>query len=416
MLRAFPTSFPPGSLPQAYVPRVGELVLWYHHSSGELGQDPTDRKIKLWDGTTNRFTDVPQWKAGIVREIAQSNQPGEYDETIDQEIILAGCECTIEWFCLNHIYPTAIPPKTFEENVPIRCLRPLAYFKQLLEEPQPPWWHLSITSALRAMTSFLATGKHPEGLEPATDVDFIESPPDEIRFQETAPMLTTGSYERSFLGHDAIHVGDVVRLHHQYLKSIADVMQVTKIKVKFQPLDFDKHEWWFNKGNDTQWTTIHYEGVAYTKVKGMSFDRQPVKQADCPQVMQGYGKWYCRFAKTDIIAVPPTGIIGRLLPAETVRRFFPLTSSDDLLGLAREEVGKARFEATVDLRSRMQARGPKSYRTEFGFDTFGFDTYRHNRTQLALPRFVRVVENEAMDDAEEREQHYLEQEARFKIG
>lgn len=137
----------------SFVPRVGEIVLWYWNIDGELKKEPATGQLKVWDGASRAFKGHPTWLGGVVTQIPIISQPvqvGEITHKTKKRYNVNQSGFRIE------CYPDPDEDdKAFSKQytyVHMNHIRPMALFLDVMNGISDTKWHPTIFNALKAMT------------------------------------------------------------------------------------------------------------------------------------------------------------------------------------------------------------------------------------------------------------------------
>ena len=200
VLRRYLTELPQN---HSFLPRAGELVLFYPRAHGELRWDDEARRDRFWDAQHACFDHAPRWIAGVVAMVPPRDQSITIDDldAVPPEESPTGPEeePTVEFrpqdgrrslegeALPDMVRPSKTTPsykvewfpnptshdKDFSwrsEYVPLNHLRPFRYFGRILGGTDWTAWHPTVSNAITAMATCAVTDKfHVRGAWPTVE-------------------------------------------------------------------------------------------------------------------------------------------------------------------------------------------------------------------------------------------------------
>ncbi|KAK3063964.1 hypothetical protein LTR53_018688, partial [Teratosphaeriaceae sp. CCFEE 6253] len=147
---------------RAYVPRVGELVLFVRQlgSHQSLGWDDTAQTWRVIDLSTRSWVDKPQWEAGVLTQM-----PTESVTDADLDGVPANKQHGVvdAGFRVEPLpQPNSVNKSLTRQHryVPLHAVRPLALWKDCLAGVSEADWHPTVRHALTIASTFCVLGKY----------------------------------------------------------------------------------------------------------------------------------------------------------------------------------------------------------------------------------------------------------------
>lgn len=313
------------TLQQAYIPRLGEIVLWTPSLEGELRWNSESGRIGVYSPDEGRFAGAPQWRAGIVTQSPREDIT-LYDivETSKKQ-----WEVNYSGFRIETFPDPLSADKSYSLHynyVHLKCIKPFNAFEVFMQGIPRETFHPSIEYAMTVMSSFSLVNKY--------------------RFKGSWPNASIYC-QAMFLGAELLVVGDAVRLkpkgctaENALQSSITDVLAVEEIRLVMGSCIDD-----FNSGQLAENYRIRVRGKVYTnsprKVAAHLGQTNPPRPMSHDEViaafqytnMSGYGDWYSLYSE-QAAEVSQDMIIGRCYEPDAMDIMFgSLSLSPDLHGV-----------------------------------------------------------------------------------
>lgn len=304
----------------AFVPRVGELVLWIANFSANsfLLRHPQTKEYRYYSFKTKRFGEFPEWRAGVVSTTPTGiakNGHVDFNDLLDAPI--KKTSLTTSGFRVETMPDPNAGDKSWSKQykyVPLRNIRPLSQWQLVLNGIEQEEFHPSILNALTCMTTISLVGKW--------------------FFRSGWPHGTVLA-KSAYVASELLTVGDVVRLMPARGQACTDVMVIESIRYHIRDMDVP-----FKTQDTTRlcvksFVTIF--GSAYTvdeaKAQKYVSDQQHNLSASRPQPLtleevittfrpvgtSEYGTWYPLHSSGQRLEVSHEKILGRLCEADAVR-------------------------------------------------------------------------------------------------
>lgn len=312
---------------EQWVPRVGDIVLYIRDmpSNIEILQHEVTEECQMYDEDTAEFLGSPPWEAGLVSEAPAeaSDVASLYRTDSDTNVIYSGVR----------VEPLPDPnsnDKTLSKRhkyVPLRQIRPLVLWKELLHNVPQEEWHCTIINALTVTTTISLFGK--------------------FRFKGTWPNADIFCHGMH-LGSEMLVVGDTVRLFPTSVRHHTHCMEVLVIKsIRLKCSDLDK------ASNNDYDEGRPYNSSAWIYGSGYTCDISQVNKeylsegnTEPPKATTDYGEWHPLHPATKELAVPFSRVMGRVYEREAMT--FWLSSkpgNHPTLDNGREALSEARAYA-----------------------------------------------------------------------
>lgn len=313
------------AIQQAYIPRLGEIVLWTPSFEGELRWDPASERIGVYSIKKERFVGEPQWRAGIVTQTPREDV-SLYDivETSEKQ-----WEVNYSGFRIETFPDPLSTDKSYSLHynyVHLKCIKPFNAFEVFMQRIPREDFHPSIEYAMTVMSSFSLVKKH--------------------RFRGTWPDASIYC-QAIFLGAELLLVGDAVRLKPKgctaddALESrISDVLVVDEIRLDLISCidDFDSTQMAENyrvriRGKVYTNSPLRASTLGDRASPGQPMSGDEVIAAFRYTGMSGYGDWY-RLFSGQVAEVSQDVIVGRCSEPDAMQIMFgSLSLSRDLHGV-----------------------------------------------------------------------------------
>ncbi|KAL4798115.1 transcription-silencing protein Clr2-domain-containing protein [Aspergillus venezuelensis] len=318
----------------AYLPRLGELVLWTPDFEGELLWNEKAQCLQIYTADKN-WLEKPQWRAGVIGQLPT-------EETALQDLV----EPTGKKWGLNYSgfrVETLPDPNGSDKSyslhygyVPLKCIKPFNAFEHFLQGTPREQLHPSIEHAMTVMSSFSLVDKY--------------------RFKGVWPNASI--YSRGiFIGAEFLTIGDTIRLKpngynpksNNQLPPAVDVMVIKEIRLDLTDCDDDT-----KSKHLAEKIQVRISGRVFTTSLGRAhsqYQTQPLPSNDNnieqPQPllphevldvfntggMTGYGPWYT-LHQTNTVSISLDMVLGRCWEPDALHLLLNSTSlSHDLPGI-----------------------------------------------------------------------------------
>ncbi|MCJ1467372.1 hypothetical protein MMC07_005996 [Pseudocyphellaria aurata] len=305
----------------SFVPRVGELVLWYDEIDGEIRQDPSSGHFCVFHPATRAFTSHPQWMGGIVTQTPIPEQPVSFEDIereTDKEHAVTSSGFRIEWYAGPDARGGHVSNRYTHR--PMHHIRPLAFWKEYMAGIPYEDWHPTVENTLAAMATLSTISRY--------------------RLKIERP--TTRIYSRGcFLGAESLYADDVVRVSLNPACGVNDVFRIRAVVMRFENIESSEGD---SSQENNQSIYIELHGSAFSLDHRRSDTHQPVKSVDLPPVMRGYGPWFHVGHSSDIVTLDHSQILGRLYEKQAMELWSPRCRST-LLDMGCAGVLEAREDA-----------------------------------------------------------------------
>lgn len=312
------------SIQQAYIPRLGEIVLWIPSLEGELRWNPETERVGVYSPEKKEFVDTPQWRAGIVTQTPREDT-SLYDivETSKKQ-----WEVNYSGFRIETFPDPLDKDKSYSLHynyVHLKCVKPFNAFEVFLQGIPREDFHPSIEYAMTVMSSFSLVKKK--------------------RFKGTWPDASVYC-KAMFLGAELLVLGDAVKLkpngcttENALESTVTDILVIDEIKLDLVSCIDD-----FSSPHMAENYRVRVRGKIYTNspLRVSTIDRtsppQPMSNDDVISAfrytgMSGYGDWY-RLYSGKAAEVSQDMIIGRCYEPDAMQIMFgSLSLSRDLHGV-----------------------------------------------------------------------------------
>lgn len=300
----------------AYLPRVGELVLWSPGFEGELAWNPATKSIQIYSSTERRYHGTPEWRAGVVGQVPE-------EEVMLQDLVETAPKSSginYSGFRVETFPDPLGMDKSYSLHyryVPLNCIKPFNAYEIFLQGIPRPKLHPSIEYAMTIMSSFSLLDKH--------------------HFQGTWPNASI-SCRGIFIGAELLAIGDAVRLR----TPTVDVMVIDAIKLHLTNCIEDP-----TSPQLAEQYKVRISGKVYTKHASKTahdiHHPQPLSPDQVADVFQtlgmtDYGSWY-REHGGKTITVSQDMIIGRCYEPDALQLLFgTLDCTLDVAGVQKARV------------------------------------------------------------------------------
>ncbi|PLB46673.1 hypothetical protein P170DRAFT_438384 [Aspergillus steynii IBT 23096] len=329
------------SMQPAYLPRIGEVVLWTSDFEGELAWNSEMGCLQIYSPAVKQWLGTPEWRAGIIGQVPEEDtvlQDLHSTTRKDSGVNYSGFR--VETFPDPHSIDKSY--SLHYKYVPLKCIKPFNSYEMFLQGTSRNALHPSIEYAMTTMSSFSLLDKY--------------------HFKGTWP--DGAIYSRGiFLGAELLVVGDVVRLKPKDpQKPVTDVMVIDEIRLELKQCDDD-----LKSPHLAERIQVRVRGKVYTNNadRGHYTRRHffqdnpnpmdPDEVVDAFQYigMSGYGDWYRVFTTpghgfdpSQTYDVSQDMILGRCYEPDAMQLLFAsLSLGLDLHGVLR---GRAYSRQTDD--------------------------------------------------------------------
>ena len=309
----------------AYLPRVGELVLWSPGFEGELAWNPATKSIQIYSPTERRYQGTPEWRAGVVGQVPE-------EEVMLQDLVETAPKSSginYSGFRVETFPDPLGMDKSYSLHyryVPLNCIKPLNAYEIFLQGIPRPKLHPSIEYAMTVMSSFSLLDKH--------------------HFQGTWPNASI-SCRGIFIGAELLAIGDAVRLR----TPTVDVMVIDAIKLHLTNCIEDP-----TSPQLAEQYKVRISGKVYTKHASKTahdiHHPQPLSPDQVADVFQtlgmtDYGSWY-RVHGGKTITVSQDMIIGRCYEPDALQLLFgTLDCTLDVAGVQKARVYSRQVDSRI---------------------------------------------------------------------
>ena len=338
-------------LQSSFIPRLGEIVLWFRNVDGEVVLEPHSKEFRIYDATSGQYLGHPQWLAGVITQVPTERVLVQdlLKETIKQYAVNTS-GFRVE--CLPDPNGSAKGLSKQYSYVPMHHIRPMNFWKELLNGIPENKWHPSITHGLSVTATLSMIERYrAEGIWPNCNIHC----------------------KGIFIGAEALFIGDAVRLISQTHNAVSGVLRIRDILVKFEKLavadDGNVHS------GAAGYVHVYLLGEGYTLDPHKSYQRMAVDPDEfpgsLPSGMEGYNKWYHMLKPGKRLEVTYDCVFGRCFEAEAMRSWLTLPKDSLNTGLlgtleARE------YSAKNDL--RIAESGKRWYWGNYRADSLDIET------------------------------------------
>lgn len=316
-------------LQSAFIPRVGELVLWTQKLNGdEIAYNEANGTFQMYCRRRERFTGFPKWRAGVIAQIPEETVTLQdaYEKTDKRQNV------NMSGFRVETYPDPNSDDKTLSfqySYIPLCNIRPLNYWDIILQGYPENNFHPSIKYALTIMSSFSMLDKY----------NFKGEWPD-------AAIYSRGLY----LGAELLIQGDSVCLMPQKPitpstppPEVTDVLVINSIRLELSSCDANP-----NSPLLAQAMTPYVYGKAYTNSRDNAYHGQGLKPTSLTDEevidafnttgMKKYGHWYPMHGPDSQLRMSLSNIIGRIYESDYMQVMF----GDRSFGLEHESVVNGR--------------------------------------------------------------------------
>lgn len=314
------------SLQPAYLPRMGEVVLWTPDFEGELAWNPTANCLQIYSPAKKQWMGTPKWRAGIIGQVPE-------EDTVLQDLYSTTHKdsgVNYSGFRVETFPDPLSVDKSYSlhyQYVPLKCIKPFNAYEMFLQGTPQQTLHPSIQYAMTIMSSFSLL--------------------DKFHFKGTWPNASI--YCRGiFLGAELLVVGDIVRLKPkgfdtplQSQSTVTDVMVIDEIRLDLAQCDDNPQS-----PHLAERIRVRVRGKVYTNIVERALYARPaffkdIKPMDPDEVvdafqyigMGGYGAWY-RLWPDKSAEVSQDMILGRCYEPDALQLLFgSLSLSFDFHGI-----------------------------------------------------------------------------------
>ncbi|KAK2756147.1 hypothetical protein FQN54_005555 [Arachnomyces sp. PD_36] len=303
----------------AFIPRSGELVLFFYNREGELRFDTDSGRYRFYNEKEGKWGEYPKWRAGTVGETPE--EPVLIDDILidtPKRMALNYSGFRVETFPDPN--GTDKSYSTQYKYVPMSRIRPLSYWQVFLQGIDRDDYHPSIENALTVMSSFSMVEK--------------------FHFRGTWPNASVFC-KGVFLGSELLIVGDSIRLMPRSRpivssSKVTEVMTIRCITLKLMDCVAEIDDPLLSKR-----TTVRVIGKVYTLLPENAYREPDSTEGPVPLTdkevidafetvgMAGYGTWYRMNAPNQNIEVSLDQVVGRCYEPDAME----LMLETDLLGI-----------------------------------------------------------------------------------
>lgn len=354
----------------AFIPRIGELVLWIRPVGGEdIRLDPHSGEYKIFDEEMQLFVGDPDWLGGVITQVPEEDVAlGEISRESQAEDEIGSSGFRVE--CLPNPNMKRKDLARDYSYVPLRCIRPFALWREMVHGIPAMSLHPTVGHCLTAMATISVTERCGfEGSWPNADF-----------------------YAKGlFNGPESFWVGDAVRILPRDGGYVHEVIVVKEVITRFQDLKTRPEDNGKVNTSSASRVSCILSGPTYTIHPSKSLSNRAViadnEDHPIPECMRGYGPWYYMSEPTETVDIEFYDVLGRVYEPEAIKLWDPTTkdTATDLLSAGYGSIQEARVQA-AELDRRIEP-GTKwfwaEYRTEAigtahfgGIDVGRYDTER----------------------------------------
>jgi len=295
-------------LQSSFVPRVGEIVLWYWSIDGELRREPATGQLKVWDGKA--FQGHPVWRGGIVTQAPIADEPVRLDDITHKtpkkhNVNSSGfrVEC----------YPDPDDEdKAFSKQytyVPMNHIRPMSFFLDITNGIPDVEWHPTISNVMKAMSCVSCIDRH--------------------KLKGTWPDFHM-YYRGMYFGAECHWIDEPIRLvprQEDGRERITEVMIPKTIVVRTYNVMRDTSD--IITGTNADRIELVLQGHIYTT----ELECSQGQRAFIPisSILHSYGPWYHLEGSKNNHEIQYQHTAGRLYEYEAMRRWYPGIQPDAAL-------------------------------------------------------------------------------------
>lgn len=287
---------------RAFVPRVGEVVLWCREIVGELRMETGTGELKVWKD--NAFTGHPVWLGGIVTQVPIPEESVWFDDiTYDTPKKHNTNSSGFRIEC----YPNPDQENKAISNqakyVPMHHIRPMAFFLDVMKGIPNTDWHPTIFNVMKAMSC----------------VSCID------RYKLKGDWPNFHMYHHGiFFGAESYWKDDIVRLVPDTNKGakpdvITEVMVIKKVVVRTYDVKLDADG--RITGNHAERIELVVQGQIYTTNANAS--KGNVVNVPSDSILHPFGPWYYLEGSNEKNEMQYQHTMGRLYELEAMKRWFP---------------------------------------------------------------------------------------------
>lgn len=311
----------------AFIPRVGELVLWCDATTIEIRQDPQSKEFRIYDSSSGEFGEHPRWLGGVITQGPVEDEPVGLGDLLTPK--MKKMAVTYTGFRVECLPDPNHHDKTMSlqyRYVYMHHIRPLAFWKEILLGIPSTVWHPSIRNCMTVMGTIAQLERYNfDGIWPDAQV----------------------KSEGFAYGAEEIFVGDVVRLFDEDTTTVTDILHVTDLVFHFYDFQSKKHE--RVKSGDAETIYAKFHGFHYTSDIDRSFNRVRVepskKNHGLPAWVHDYGTWY-HLRETDRqYGTSCVQFLGRLFEPAAIQKWFPEAGGSSMLNIGFAGVKEAKDNA-----------------------------------------------------------------------
>ena len=286
----------------AFIPRIGELVLWSRKIEGLPRLEARSNEIRMYDPKIHIYHDQPEWMAGVITEVPEESVKfADLLGESDKHLAINKSGFRVECFPKPGSGDKSLSKQY--SYVPMHHIRPIIFWQDILRGISQASWHPSIQHALSAFSTLSVFGRH--------------------HITGTWPKVCNVSVSGMFLGTDSLFLGDVVRIKPSVQTDpTTDVVLITKIIVRFTDFRVDDDE--TIQADSPAALNIFLLGQRYTVDPNqpvLTLHRK-IDDTNLPKSMHGYGPWYALNSANRITEISYDRVIGRLYDREAVQKWL----------------------------------------------------------------------------------------------
>lgn len=339
---------------RAWIPRLGEIVLFVRQITGAIGFDPqSSRFMDSVPGSDHKKQ--PEWEAGIVAQVPEGTLSLEdiaEERNKSSPVANSG-------FRIEPLPDVNSQNKSFTKQykyVPMHHIRPFIFYGEFTKDVDMADMHPTIVNAMKIMSSISVVERyHFRGIWPK------------------ASILCRGM----FIGSEMICPGDAVRLMPAAsIENVSDVFHVQEIRLDLSNLELSSDDD-YDQGHPYQ-TAIRLKGKCYTldsakAISGAPMTKEEVERA-CPADMLAYGKWHHMHEDAASLDISYTQVLGRCYDAEATALWLLSDAQNMMESLSGGCSGMRRARAFSSVNDSRIIAGHKWYWGDSRAETLAIET------------------------------------------
>ena len=292
----------------AFIPRLGEMVLWCREVKGEIRPDPKDGQFKFYNPSTGEYGDHPKWMGGVVTQVAE--EPVIFEDLIREtkkQYSVNRSGFRVE--CMPDPNATGDGKQWSRQYsyVPLHHIRPLNFWKEFTKGISQNDWHPTIYNCLTAMAILSVTERY-----------YIRG---------SWPCATLRC-KGIFIGAEAIWPGDAVKLKPSPEQNdvVSNVIVMDYAIIKFANLQAEDDGVTVT-GKKLFRVRVCLSGTTYTLDPNNSFehetlDRLSETETGVAKGMDGYETWYRMSGPDKRVEIPHFAATGRVYERKAMELWF----------------------------------------------------------------------------------------------